>query len=131
MTTLTEITKRAKVIYKKHPSKKWTDCIKMASAELKKVSGVKRKKAVSGVKKAKKSPKIKVVTIGKVKKTAAPKRAAVSALSRGRAIVAGINRMEGQYKSEKNKDLKRLIANAINLEHDKLDALTKLKRKLK
>jgi hypothetical protein len=130
MATLQQITTRAKAIYKKHPSKKWTDCIKLASKELKgqKVSGTRKTKRVSGVKKTKKKPAIKIVTIGKV----APKKiGATSVLSRGKAILSGIGRMERQYKGTKDRDLKKLLAHAINLEHDKLDALTKLKRKIK
>lgn len=57
-TTLQKITARAKAIRKKHPSKKWTDCIKAASRELKSSGAIgvskpakRSKRKVSGVKK--------------------------------------------------------------------------------
>lgn len=46
--TVQQIAKRAQAIRKANPSKKWTDCIKQASKELKKGTG--RVKAVSGAK---------------------------------------------------------------------------------
>lgn len=49
--TLKKITARAKQIHKAHPSKKWTDCIKQASRELK--SGKRTTAKKSGTKKRK------------------------------------------------------------------------------
>ncbi len=64
---LKKISARAKLIYKAHPSKKWTDCIKQASRELKgKKSPIKRRKAPTKTRKA--APARKRAKVGRAPK---------------------------------------------------------------
>jgi hypothetical protein len=114
----------ASAIYKKHPRKKWADCVKQAGRQVKaenkaKVSGVKKKRKVSAVGNAvKRKPAAKSKTI-----KATVRIGAVGAVAKGKAIVRRIDALEAQRKKEKNNDVKTLYAIEINAQHKKLKAL--------
>jgi hypothetical protein len=116
----------ASAIYKKHPRKKWADCVKQAGRQVKaenkaKVSGVKKKRKVSAVGK---KPAVKRKPAAKSKTIKATVRiGAVGAVAKGKAIVRRIDTLEAQRKKEKNNDVKTLYAIEINAQHKKLKAL--------
>ena len=116
--------KKAKEIQKKHPNKKWTECVREAGC----IGGVKKKRAKVG------AVKRKPIRVGAVKKKVAgvPKKkigakpmGALSGLKRHLSVVDEINRMERQYKATSDPLKKKVIAIAINSQHDKLDRIFK------
>jgi hypothetical protein len=119
----------AKEIQKKHPRMKWQDAVAKAGKQIKagnKVSGVRkkpaRKKAVVAAKpkaKAAKKPEVKsnkvTVRIG----------GCLGAVNQAKKINKDIDKLEADLKKIKSKDLRKVYIRAINVHHDKLDAIRK------
>jgi hypothetical protein len=127
------IFKRAKEYRTKHPRTSFQDAIK-------KVSGVKKRTTVRATKTVKPgstrrgnstgpstvhtgtltiSGRKPVVKHHKIK-ISGP---AIGAVAKGKKIVHNIEKMERERKTLKSKEMKNLLALAINAEHDKLDNL--------
>jgi hypothetical protein len=123
------IFKKAKAYVKAHPRTSFQDAIQKVKGG-KSVSGVKRKKAVTGTKrKAVTGTKRKRVTGVKVASSVG-RVGATDPIKKGKAIVGKIDSLTQQRAKEKNKEMKLLLAYAINAEHDKLDKLKRAYKKL-
>jgi hypothetical protein len=116
---LKKITVKAKQIRKTHPKMKWTDAIKAASKQISGIGKTKTKRTV----KRKRVAGVRVSSTNKTKSIAPRKVGAIGALGKAGCIMAGIDKMEKKLKSEKRKEMRSFIIEAINAEHDKLDLL--------
>ncbi len=124
------IFKKAKAYRKIHPNVSFQDAIqKVSGKSAKPVSGVKKKRKVSGVKSAVgvRRKAVKRAVSGVVAKRRIGK-AVNTKVDRLQGHVIEINRLEGLRKRAKTADVKNAYQRLINAQHDKIDAIGKRKR---